>query len=139
MLSCPSAGNCAGGGYYTEGEAGYYHAFVVSEKDGTWGKAEEVPGTAASAVWYVNAVSSVSCSSAGNCGAGGPYGNTRAFVVSERNGKWGKAEAAPGTTALNVGEDAAVNSVSCPSASRCFAAGSYTDQNSRTQAFVSAG
>ena len=81
----------------------------------------------------------MSCSSAGNCGAGGPYGHTGAFVVSERNGKWGKSEEAPGTTALNLGGDAAVNSVSCPSASRCVAAGSYTDQNGMTQAFVCGG
>ena len=138
-LSCPSAGNCAGGGFYTEGFSGYNHAFVLSEKNGKWGQAEQVPGTAASVVWYVNTVSSVSCSSAGNCGAGGPYGHTGAFVVSERNGKWGKAEEAPGTTALNLGGDAAVNSVSCPSASRCVAAGSYTDQNGMTQAFVGGG
>ena len=145
MLSCPSAGNCAGGGYYSVGFSGFYHAFVVSEKNGKWGKVEQVPGTAASAVLYVNTVSSVSCSSAGNCGAGGTYGNTRdygetrAFVDSERDGKWGKAEEAPGTMALNLGGDATVNSVSCPSARRCVAAGSYTDHNGKTQAFVGGG
>jgi hypothetical protein len=135
-LSCPSAGNCSGGGYYTDGLDGYYHAFVVNEKKGKWGKAEQVPGTAKFVVWYVNAVSSVSCSSAGYCGAGGAYGQTRAFVVSERNGTWGSAEETPGTKALNLGLDATVNAVSCPSAGRCVAAGSYTDQDGKTQAFV---
>jgi hypothetical protein len=135
-LSCPSAGNCTGGGYYAEGLSGYWHAFVVNEKNGKWGKAEQVPGTAASVVWYVNTVSSVSCSAAGNCGAGGADGHTQAFVVSERNGKWGSAEETPGTAALNLGGNATVNSVSCPSASSCVAAGSYTDKNGKTQAFV---
>jgi hypothetical protein len=136
-LSCPSAGNCAGGGYYTEGLSGYWYAFVVSERNGKWGRAEEVPGTAKHVVYYVNMVSSVSCSSAGNCGAGGAYGLTQAFVVSERNGRWGTAEETPGTGALNLGGNASVSSVSCPTATSCAAAGSYTDQNGKTQAFVS--
>jgi hypothetical protein len=51
-------------------------------------------------------LSSVSCASAGNCGAGGFYrdaaGIDQAWVVSEKNGTWGKAEEVPGTAALNV-------------------------------------
>jgi len=51
-VSCGSAGNCAAGGFYT---GAYYpptfnnalQAFVVSEENGVWGMAEEVPGTAA--------------------------------------------------------------------------------------------
>ena len=45
-MSCASAGNCSAGGYYTDG-AGHEQAFVVSEVNGTWGTAIEVPGTAA--------------------------------------------------------------------------------------------
>jgi hypothetical protein len=138
-LSCPSPGNCAAGGYYSDGLDNNYHAFVVTEKDGTWGTGEQVPGTAAYAVNFVNMVNSVSCSSAGNCGAWGPAGNNQAFVVAERNGSWARAEVTPGITALNRGEDASVNSVSCPRASNCVAAGSYTDQNGKTQAFVGTG
>jgi hypothetical protein len=136
-LSCPRAGDCAGGGFYYEGISGYYHAFVVNEKNGKWGKAEQVPGTAGSVVWYVNMTNSVSCSSSGNCGAGGAYGNTQAFVVSERNGKWGKAEVTPGVGPLNLGNNASTGPVSCPSATRCVATGSYADGSSKTQAFVS--
>jgi hypothetical protein len=135
-LSCPSAGNCAGGGWYTNGLSGFYHAFVVNETNGKWGKAEQVPGTAKFVIRYVNAVSSVSCTSVGNCAAGGAYGYTQAFVVAERNGRWRMAEEAPGTAALNVGGDAGVSVVSCPSATRCVAAGSYTAKNGTTQGFV---
>ncbi len=42
-VSCPSAGNCSAGGYY-DGGGGL--AFVVSQVNGTWGKAVQVPGTA---------------------------------------------------------------------------------------------
>jgi hypothetical protein len=54
-VSCASAGNCSAGGSYTDG-SGFSYAFVVSEVNGTWGTAEEVPGTQRSA-----AVTSVSC------------------------------------------------------------------------------
>ncbi len=43
-VSCASAGNCAAGGYYAD-SSGHGQAFVVSETNGTWGTAIEVPGT----------------------------------------------------------------------------------------------
>jgi hypothetical protein len=46
-VSCASAGNCGAGGVYTDGSH-HRQAFVVSEANGTWGAAQEVPaGTAA--------------------------------------------------------------------------------------------
>ena len=140
-VSCASAGNCSAGGYYTDG-SGHHQAFVVSEVNGTWGKAEEVPGTAAlnTGGSAESASHSVSCASAGNCSAGGSYtdgsGHQQAFVVSEVNGTWGKAEEVPGTAALNTGGDAYVDSVSCASAGNCSAGGSYTDSSGHQQAFV---
>src|SRR5258708_27521001 len=71
-VSCGSAGNCSAGGYYTDG-SGHTQAFVVSEVNGTWHTAKEVPGTAALNKRGNAAVSSVSCVSAGNCSAGGAY------------------------------------------------------------------
>src|SRR6266852_4641285 len=43
-VSCASAGNCAAGGFYTDG-SGHTQAFVVSQANGTWAKAIEVPGS----------------------------------------------------------------------------------------------
>ena len=49
----------------------------------------------------------VSCASAGNCSAGGNYALnaklSQAFVVSETNGKWGKAQTVPGFTRRDAG------------------------------------
>ncbi len=74
---------------------------MVSQVNGTWGTAIEVPGTAALNTGGNAQIDSVSCASAGNCSAGGFYtdssGHGQAFVVSEVNGKWGKAEEVPGT------------------------------------------
>jgi hypothetical protein len=53
---------------------------------GTWGKASEVPGTAALNVGGLAQISGMWCASAGNCGAGGFYTDrsaTQAFVVSQ--------------------------------------------------------
>ena len=71
-----------------------------------WGTAEAVPGLAALNRGGDAQVVSVSCASAGNCGAGGFYETAKApqvaFVVSEVNGRWGAAEAVPGLAALGA-------------------------------------
>jgi hypothetical protein len=54
---------------------------------GTWGSAQEVPGTAALNSGGRALVLSMSCAAAGNCGAGGFYTDSsrhaQAFVVNE--------------------------------------------------------
>jgi hypothetical protein len=45
------------------------------------------------------------------------------FVVSETNGRWGRAIALPGLEALNTGGNAGVLSVSCASPGNCAAGG----------------
>src|SRR5258706_548321 len=95
-VSCASAGNCAAGGLYRDGVI-TEQALVVSERNGTWGRARQVPGSGALNAGGEAVVGSVSCASAGNCAAGGSYtdtaGHQQAFVVSERNGTWGEANA----------------------------------------------
>src|SRR5262249_44072001 len=136
-LSCGAAGNCAAGGTYA-GSAGF-EAFVVSQTNGTWGRAIEVPGTGALNAGDA-AVFSVSCGAAGNCAAGGGYtdsaGRFQAFVVSETNGTWGQAIEVPGTGALNAGGPARVSSVSCGAAGCWAAGGTYRDRAGCAQAFV---
>jgi len=128
-VSCASTGNCAAGGDYKDGN-GHLQGFVVSEKNGVWGQAIEVPGLGALNTGGDAQVLSVSCGSAGNCAAGGyygPAGNGQGFVVSEKNGVWGQAIEVPGLGALNTARDATVVSVSCASAGNCAAGGSYTN------------
>jgi hypothetical protein len=153
-ISCPSAGNCTVGGDLGPSFSDYggtNGAFVLSEHNGRWGTADDLGGPSGQ-----GSVGSLSCPSAGNCGAGGSGvngnsdydGNTvnYAFVVGERDGRWTGAVTPPGLTALNVGGDAstppgsspgaAVSSVSCPSAGSCAAGGYYTDAAGNTQAWV---
>jgi hypothetical protein len=125
-VSCASAGNCAAGGYY-HASPGREQAYVVSQANGTWGTARQVPGTAALNQGGAAALSSVSCASAGNCSAGGGYlDSTRtaqAFVVGETDGTWGPAEQLPGTAALEGNRGAGTASVSCTAAGACGAGG----------------
>jgi hypothetical protein len=85
-------------------------------------------------------MTSVSCTSPGNCAAVGyttSLGTTaqydsgtylaveQAIVVTESNGNWGKVSQV--ATALNTGNDAELQSVSCESKGNCVAVGYYTD------------
>ena len=59
---------------------------MVSEKHGVWGQAEKVPGLAALNTHGDAAISSVSCTAAGECSAGGSYidaSGFQGFVVKE--------------------------------------------------------
>src|SRR6266567_4113239 len=141
-VSCPSAGNCAAGGFYRDRHQ-HDLGFVVSERNGVWGQAIKVPGIRDLNRGGNASVFSVSCPSAGNCAAGGNYGEVhgasyQGFVVSEKNGVWGRAIPVPGLAALNKGGDAGVSSVSCAPAGSCTAGGSYADGSGRRhlQGFV---
>jgi hypothetical protein len=125
-VSCPSAGNCVAGGSYQDA-ATYGQAFVVSEHDGTWQDARQVPGTASAPFSSRDPeIDSLSCPSAGNCDASGGIDSPQtAFVVSEQNGRWQRAELVPGLDALNTGSWAGIADVSCPSAGDCGAGGVY--------------
>jgi cytochrome c551/c552 len=136
-VSCASAGNCSAGGDYADGSA-HQQALVAGEVNGSWGKAEEVPGTAALNKGGNAAIISLSCASAGNCSAGGYYTDSskhqQVWVAGETDGVWGTAKEIPGSAALNTA-DAYLNSVSCGAAGNCSAGGYYTDHG-RLQAFV---
>jgi len=138
-VSCARAGSCAVGGFYKDG-SGHYQAFVASKTNGTWGAAEQVPGTAALNQGGHAFTNAVSCAAAGTCSAGGFYfdgsGHRQAFVVTEVNGTWGTAQEVPGTAALNQGGNAETLSVSCAGAGTCAAGGIYTDSSGHHQAFV---
>ena len=84
-VSCPSTGNCAVGGFALIGKV--VHLFTVSEVNGSWGRARELPGSALLSKGRLGDVASVSCATPGNCVAGGDYidsalhGHEHAFVA----------------------------------------------------------
>jgi uncharacterized repeat protein (TIGR02543 family) len=141
-VSCGAAGDCAAGGWYVDGND-RAQAFVVTETNGVWGNAIEVPGAAALSGGAGASVYSVSCDAPGDCAAAGYYlensGNRQNLVVNETNGVWGNAIEVPGTAALNSGggyQGASTYSVSCAAAGNCAAGGYYTDGSGHHQVFV---
>ena len=116
------------GGQYTVGHKSL-QAVVATEKNGRWGRAEKVPGTAklsaapsTAKLSEGSAALAVSCSRSGNCGIGGfslaGSGNEQAFVANVVNGHWRPAREVPGSGALNKGGNAAILTMSCPSTNR---------------------
>jgi hypothetical protein len=140
-VSCPSAGSCAAGGTYLDGN-GQFRWFVESQRNGAWGKAIQVPGVPALPRGDAPGREPLSCASAGNCAVGGEVyrrGHRQVFVAVERDGRWGTAIEVPGLAALNKDGLAFVSSVSCASAGSCAAGGAYTDGRHRSQGFVVSG
>jgi hypothetical protein len=126
-LSCGSPGNCSAGGYYSLSPvaSGLQDAFVVTEKHGVWGAAEQVPGLARLKTGGITEILSVSCASAGDCSAAGSYGYwkvARGFMVTEKNGWWGKAQ----PLSVPAGGFGGVSSLSCASAGDCTGGGGWS-------------
>jgi hypothetical protein len=138
-LSCSSAGNCAAGGYFitaTNADVG----FVVDETDGTWGNAQAVPGLDALSTAHQAYVTSMSCPSAGNCGATGYYWLTNPvdvipFVANETGGTWGPAQAIPGTYST-ARPDGYAYAISCAAPGDCTAGGNYVSNGHGGVGFV---
>jgi hypothetical protein len=93
-MSCAAPGDCAAAGYYGVGSPGNkvynLEVFVASQVNGTWGRARQIPGTAALNQAHWAGISQVSCAAPGRCSAGGSYEPDprhsnigRSFVVSQ--------------------------------------------------------
>lgn len=138
-VSCGSPGDCSAVGNYGDG-AGNQFVFTVARVNGAWHAAQELPVSGLSAVTVVSVhVNALSCSSAGNCVAGGFYddssGDRDAWVASEVSGTWQNAIELLGSDFL-TDENAEVLSASCASDGNCAVGGDYFDGSSHRQAFV---
>jgi hypothetical protein len=137
-VSCASPGSCSAAGLYTDA-SGNSQAFVDDKRNGTWGTAVEVPGTSSLNLGALAVVTSISCSSGGNCSAAGLYTvsstNAPAFVVDEVNGTWGTA-AQYTNSQFPQAQGVVINEISCSSAGNCGAAGSIVDASKKSHPFV---
>ncbi|HUA06526.1 MAG TPA: hypothetical protein VMB27_21655 [Solirubrobacteraceae bacterium] len=145
-VSCPGAGNCLAVGDYFD-TSGTRLAMVASETDGIWGPAGQLtlpanalPATTTTFGGQNASVGGVSCTSVGNCVAGGQYtdarGVARPMIASETDGIWGQAGqlTLPPNAATIYGSG--IGGISCPSAGNCVAGGSYVDTGGTEQAMV---
>jgi hypothetical protein len=113
----------------------------VSEKDGVWQEARPMPRLAALNTAGETDVASLSCSSPGNCSAGGTYTagqslNPEAFVVTEKHWTWSAAQNVRGLGRWRKGAYSTIGALSCGAAGNCAAAGSDGVGLSAAQAFL---
>jgi len=131
-VSCSAPGDCAAGGYDST-DYQTTEAEVIEETNGTWGAPMLIPGASA-----FDQVESVSCTAPGDCVAG--LGSTRtgsaAALATESGGTW-SVQAVPGLSLLATSQGySSIESVSCPSARDCTAAGEFTVPASSARLFV---
>jgi hypothetical protein len=137
-VSCPKLGFCTAVGNYATKTG--YHAMVVDEIAGRWLPAHPEPGDSQLATGHDSRLATVSCSSAGNCVAGGVYtradGHTDTLIVAEVDGHWNPAMDLLGVSGLNEAYNASVNSIECSKPGNCTVAGSFQPDSVHTSAFV---
>lgn len=125
-ISCASPGDCSAGGQYLRNDDTL--PFVVDENNGSWGQAESIPGLARLDVGDNATFGSISCTSPGDCGAGGVYtGKAKqlnVYVTNETNGVWSSAIEVS-IANFNAGEGSSLMSVSCGAPGDCSAGGYY--------------
>ena len=94
-VSCTGVGYCQAVGYYKDNESGdLLRGLLMTEAGGVWGPAVQSRTYPNEDVTYPgDGLGSISCSSAGNCLAGGFYNDTTSsgqpMVISETDGSWG--------------------------------------------------
>jgi Bacterial Ig-like domain (group 3) len=141
-VSCPTAGNCSAGGSYMASSAST-QPMVVTEKNGTWGTAIVVPGSATLNTGKNMSVTHVSCVSPGTCSAAGGFHTSNhsqgVWVASQKGGTWGTAGTIPGLSGLATGGQAEVNGLSCATSDSCGLVGDYTTMTGSQQPFVVSG
>jgi hypothetical protein len=132
-ISCSSPGDCAAVGWYSVGarDEVFEAPAIATERNGKWINAFDPPSLRAlNKTGEESAVTSVSCTGPGDCSAGGFYSSAYdspaqeggAFVIDERNWKWGNAEPVAGFK-ITAMMGAGINAVSCSSPGNCTAAG----------------
>ncbi|HEY2202061.1 MAG TPA: hypothetical protein VGH56_09235, partial [Solirubrobacteraceae bacterium] len=141
-VSCASEGNCAAVGTYTDA-SGNSQGLLLTESSGVWetGVEADLPanaGTQTSSVPF--SVKSVSCASPGNCAAAGEYtdssGHSQGLLLSETAGAWATGVEAPLPANAAANPMVIINSVSCPSAGNCAAAGHYFDSSGKPEGLL---
>ena len=142
-VTCVSSGNCVAIGTYADTN-GYLQGLIATEARGVWGRAQTMvmpTNAAASPHVFFYGYNGVSCSSVGNCAAGGQYrdrsNNYQGFLINETTGAWQPAtQLVLPSGAQSGGRNGGVVAVSCLSSSACSAGAAYLDGAGNYQALV---
>jgi hypothetical protein len=139
VLSCTGVGDCTVSGVFNNGAITPYAA---AESHGVWGSPVALAGLSTLDTGGSAYPSSLSCSSAGNCGETGLYTigtsttELSSYVVNETNGTWSSAIAIPGLSTLDVGNVGVTSQISCPATGDCVVGGEYALSSADSAAFL---
>jgi hypothetical protein len=117
---------------------------AVSEQARSWKRATAMvmpAGAKSDPRVFFYGFNAISCSSSGNCSAGGQYtdagGHYQGFFVDQVNGAWQSAsELKLPSGAAQAGKNGGVVALSCTSSSTCSAGAAYVDASGDYQALV---
>ena len=136
-ISCSSAGNCSVVGSYSLsiGPGSTVYPFVADRVAGTWTGAQ----TPVLAGADDSGLGVVSCPSDGNCSAIGRFhipgdpvdGHDSLFVLERIGGSWTTPVPLPGLDAVNTGNNAWIESLTCAAPGSCAATGNFSDATGR--------
>ncbi|MFZ0664358.1 MAG: fibronectin type III domain-containing protein [Acidimicrobiales bacterium] len=144
-ISCPVAGNCEAVGTY-ENSSGDSVPMAAAETSGTWMPATGISlpnGAVVGGMMVFNQLQTISCTSIGNCVAGGAYststGGSPAFFVNETAGVWAQGTPLSPPSNADTGGYSNVNGVSCTQDGTCELAGTYYTNSDADEVFVDSG
>jgi hypothetical protein len=128
-ISCSGVGNCVAVGSYNG--QGYQGGLILTDSGGSW-SAQPVGKTGLNVPSDPPAdLADVSCVATGNCVAVGGYGdsssNGHGLIETETNGSWTGTEVNLSGLSTAADQSASLDTVACPSAGDCTAAGTYLD------------
>lgn len=137
-VSCASASQCFGGGYFFGPRVGIAPAWF-DWTGGRWSSATApVPKGGETGPRSVSVMTSVSCPSLKSCFAGGRYRDrvgSQAMLLQWTGTHW-TATKAPVPANATSNPDANVGGISCPAVTMCMAVGDYSDTDSNLDALV---
>jgi len=141
QIACATAGNCSAIGSYIDNN-GATHALMVNEQSNRWlaGTSILLPGNAST---FPDAfLSSVTCTTVGNCTAVGNYdnssGDVEGLVTNEAARVWKRAAAMVMPTGAKANPHVffyGFNAIACSSTGNCSVGGQYSDASGHYQGF----
>jgi len=138
-VTCASVGNCVAVGSYAN-TGGNQQALLVVETSGVWSSVAAPLPSGASVTAPNNSLDAAACAGAAHCAATGSYvngaGQQQALLVTSTSGAWSDVVVPLPANASTTAAANSLDTVSCPAAGACIAAGSYVDSGTNQQALL---
>ncbi len=140
-LSCPTAGNCVAVGDY-QFSSFATAAFVLTDASGVWSATTSI-GTLDSLNFGSDALSSLVCTAASKCVAGGTYADVKlhpqSLLATDVGGTWTTA-AVPGSVTLNAAvratDSVGVSTMACAKTGSCVLAGNFEATGRKPSSYI---